>query len=204
MKRKNRGEKMNLEFLKELRARTGAGVSDCTKALTEANGDIDKAIEILREKGIAKAIKKSGRITNQGIVSSYIHPGGQLGVLVEVNCETDFVARTAEFKKLADEIALQIAASDPYYISREDVPEDVIEKEKNIYTKQLEEEGKPANVIEKIVPGKVETYYKDHCLMELPYLREESITIKDLVKEYISKFGENINIRRFSRFKVGE
>ncbi|BAL80932.1 translation elongation factor Ts [Caldisericum exile] len=195
---------MGLDLIKELRSRTGAGIADCKKALEEANGDIEKAIDILREKGIAKAVKKAGRVTNEGVVASYIHPGNQLGVLVEVNCETDFVARTDEFKKLADEIALQIAASSPDYVSREEVPEDVIEKEKEIYRKQLEEEGKPANVIDRIIEGKIETFYKEHCLLEQPYLRDESITIEQLIKEHISKFGENITVRRFVRFKVGE
>lgn len=195
---------MDLELIKELRAKTGAGIVDCKKALAEANGNIDKAIEILREKGIAKAVKKAGRATNQGIVSAYIHPGAQLGVLIELDCETDFVARTDEFKKLANEIALQIAATDPDYVDREEVPEEVIEKEKEIYKKQLEEQKKPAHIIDKIIEGKIETFYKEHCLLDLPYIRDEKITIKDLIKEYIAKFGENITVRRFARFKVGE
>ncbi len=195
---------MDLELIKELRAKTGAGIVDCKKALAEANGNIDKAIEILREKGIAKAVKKAGRATNQGIVSAYIHPGAQLGVLVELDCETDFVARTDEFKKLANEIALQIAATDPDYVDREEVPEEVIEKEKEIYRKQLEEQKKPAHIIDKIIQGKIETFYKEHCLLDLPYIRDEKTTIRDLIKEYIAKFGENITVRRFARFKVGE
>ncbi len=195
---------MDLELIKELRAKTGAGIVDCKKALAEANGNIDKAIEILREKGIAKAVKKAGRATNQGIVSAYIHPGAQIGVLIELDCETDFVARTDEFKKLANEIALQIAATDPDYVDREEVPEEVIEKEKEIYRKQLEEQKKPAHIIDKIIQGKIETFYKEHCLLDLPYIRDEKITIKDLIKEYIAKFGENITVRRFARFKVGE
>ena len=195
---------MNLELIKELRARTGAGVSDCNRALDEAKGNIEKAAEILREKGIAKAVKKSGRVTNQGIISSYIHPGSQLGVLVELNCETDFVARTGEFKNLANDIALQIAASAPEYVMREDVPDDIINKEKEIYKKQLLEEGKPEQVIDKIIEGKVETFYKEHCLIELPFIRNEKIIILDLIKEHIAKFGENITVRRFVRFKIGE
>ncbi len=195
---------MDLELIKELRAKTGAGIVDCKKALAEANGDIEKAIEILRERGIAKAVKKAGRATNQGIVAAYIHPGAQLGVLVELDCETDFVARTDEFKNLANEIALQIAATDPDYIDREDVPEDVLEKEKEIYRKQLEEQKKPAHIIDKIIQGKIETFYKEHCLLDLPYIRDEKRTIRDLIKEHIAKFGENISVRRFSRFKVGE
>jgi elongation factor Ts len=195
---------MNLESIKELRIMTGAGVSDCSKALSEAQGNIEKAAEILREKGIAKAVKKSGRLTDQGIVASYIHPGAQLGVLVELNCETDFVARTEEFIDLANNIALQIAASSPEYVAREDIPEDVIDKEKEIYKKQLVDEGKPEPVIERIVEGKIETFYKDHCLLELPYLRNEKLTIQDLIKEHIAKFGENITVGRFARFKIGE
>ena len=195
---------MDLELIKELRAKTGAGIVDCKKALAEAKGNLDKAIEILREKGIAKAVKKAGRATNQGIVSAYIHPGAQLGVLVELDCETDFVARTDEFKKLANEIALQIAATDPDYVDRDEVPEEVIKKEKEIYRKQLEEQKKPEHIIEKIIQGKIETFYKEHCLMDLPYIRDEKITIKDLIKEHIAKFGENIMVRRFARFKVGE
>lgn len=195
---------MNLESIKELRIRTGAGVSDCSKALSEAQGNIEKAAEILREKGIAKAVKKSGRLTDQGIVASYIHPGAQLGVLLELNCETDFVARTEEFIDLANNIALQIAASSPEYVAREDIPEDVIDKEKEIYKKQLVDEGKSEPVIEKIVKGKIETFYKDRCLLELPYLRNEKLTIQDLIKEHIAKFGENITVGRFVRFKIGE
>ncbi|MEF3244724.1 MAG: translation elongation factor Ts [Caldisericaceae bacterium] len=194
---------MSIDLIKELRARTGAGIADCKKALEESNQDIEKAIEILRVKGLAKAVKKSGRITNEGIIVSYIHPGAQLGVLVEVNSETDFVARTEEFKQLADDIALQIAASSPEFVSREDVPQEVIEKEKEIYRKQLEEEGKPANVIEKIIEGKIENFFKERCLLEQEYLKDESKTIEDLIKEYIAKFGENITVRRFVRFKVG-
>ncbi len=195
---------MNLGLIKDLRARTGAGISDCNKALEEAKGDIEKAAEILREKGIAKAVKKSGRVTGQGIVSSYIHPGAQLGVLVEIKCETDFVARTDEFKNLANDIALQIAASAPEYIAREDVSEDVINKEKEIYKKQLLEEGKPEKVIDKIVEGKIETFYKERCLLEILFIRNEKFTILDLIKEHIAKFGENITIGRFVRFKIGD
>ncbi len=195
---------MNLELIKELRLKTGAGIVDCKKALAEANDNLEKAIEILREKGIAKAVKKAGRTTEQGIIATYIHNGAQLGVLVELNCETDFVARTDEFQQLAKEIALQIAATDPDYIDKENVPEEVIEKEKDIYRKQLEEQKKPANIIDRILQGKIETYYKEHCLMELPYVRDEKKTIKDLVKEHIAKFGENISVSRYARFKVGE
>jgi len=195
---------MDLERVKELRARTGAGISDCNKALADSNGDIEKAIEILREKGIAKAVKKSGRETNQGIVSAYIHPGNQLGVLVEVNCETDFVARTLEFKALANDIALEIAALNPDFVSRDDVDDETINREREIYSKQLEEDKKPANVIEKIVQGKIEAYFNEHCLLEMPYIKDESRTIEELIKEHIAKFGENISVRRFTRFKVGE
>jgi len=195
---------MNLELIKELRKKTNAGIVDCKKALLEANNDIEKPVEILRERGIAKAVKKAGRATEQGIIVSYIHPGAQLGVLVELNCETDFVARTDEFKVLGNEIALQIAATDPDYVARTDVPKDVLDKEREIYRKQFEGQKKPENVIEKIVEGKIESFYKEHCLLEMPYIRDEKKTIQDLIKEYISKFGENISVRRFARFKVGE
>ncbi len=195
---------MNLDLIKKLRERTGAGIVDCKKALVEANDDIEKAVEILRERGIAKAVKKAGRATDQGIITAYIHPGAQLGVLVELNCETDFVARTDEFKSLANEIALQIAATDPDYITRTDVPEDVLNKEREIYRKQFEGQKKPESVIEKIVDGKVESFYKEHCLLDLPYIRDEKKTMQDIIKEHISRFGENISVRRFARFKVGE
>lgn len=195
---------ITIEMIKELRERTGAGVMEAKRALEEANGDIEKAVTILREKGVIKAAKKAGRTAKEGIIEAYIHTGEKLGVLVEVNCETDFVARTDEFKKLAKEIALQIAGMNPQYVSREDVPQEVIEKEKEIYRVQLKNEGKPDHVIEKIIEGKLEKFYEEVCLLEQPFVRNPEIKVKDLVTEAISKLGENIVIRRFARFVVGE
>ncbi|SHE93618.1 translation elongation factor Ts (EF-Ts) [Caldanaerobius fijiensis DSM 17918] len=191
-------------MVKELRERTGAGMMDCKKALTEANGDMDKAIEILREKGLAAAAKKAGRIAAEGIIDSYIHGGGRIGVLVEVNCETDFVARTDDFKNFVHDIAMQIAAANPQYVSKEDVPVEVVEKEKEIYRAQAKNEGKPDKVIEKMVEGRLEKYYKEVCLLEQPFIRDDSKTIKQLLNELIAKIGENIVIRRFVRFELGE
>ncbi|WP_026485893.1 translation elongation factor Ts [Caldanaerobius polysaccharolyticus] len=191
-------------MVKELRERTGAGMMDCKKALTEAQGDMERAIEILREKGLAAAAKKAGRVAAEGIVTSYIHGGGRIGVLVEVNCETDFVARTEDFKNFVHDIAMQIAAANPQYISREEVPEDVVEKEKEIYRTQAKNEGKPDKVVEKMVEGRLEKYYKEVCLLEQPFIRDDSKTIKQLLNELIAKIGENVVIRRFARFELGE
>ena len=196
--------KIDAEKIKALRKSTGAGFLDCKKALEENGGDIEKATEFLRKKGIASAVKKMSREAKEGIVESYIHPGAQLGVMVEVNCETDFVARTAEFKQLAHEIAMHIAIAAPQYVKREDVPEDVLNKEKEIYTEQMKNSGKPENVIEKIVEGKINKFYKEICLLEQEYARDNSVSIHDLVKSFIAKLGENITIRRFARFKIGE
>ncbi|MCD6363899.1 MAG: translation elongation factor Ts [Synergistetes bacterium] len=195
---------VSIEQVKELRARTGAGIIDCKKALEEANGDIEKAIEILRKKGIAKAVKKMGRKAAEGVVASYIHSDKKLGVLVEVNCETDFVARTKEFQELAHEIAMQIAASSPLYVSSEDVPAEVVEKEKAIYKEQVIAEGKPEHIAERIVEGKIRKFFEEVCLLEQPYIRDQNVKIKDLIAEKISLLGENIVVRRFVRFRVGE
>ncbi len=195
---------MNVELLKELRGRTGAGMLDCKKALEEAQEDIEKAIEILRRKGIAKAEKKMARETKEGIIGTYIHPGDRLGVLVEVNCETDFVARTDEFKRFVKDIAMQIAATDPIAIAREAVPQEVIDREISIYKDQVSTMNKPENVLEKIVESKMEKFYKDVVLLEQPFIKDNSITVMEYLKEHISKFGENITIRRFARFKLGE
>lgn len=195
---------ITIEMIKELRERTGAGVMEAKRALEEANGDMEKAVTILREKGVIKAAKKAGRTAKEGIIEAYIHTGEKLGVLVEVNCETDFVARTDEFKKLAKEIALQIAGMNPQYVSKEDVPPEVIEKEKEIYRVQLKNEGKPDHVIEKIIEGKLEKFYEEVCLLEQPFVRNPEIKVKDLITEAISKLGENIVVRRFARFVVGE
>lgn len=195
---------ITIEMIKELRERTGAGVMEAKKALEEANGDMEKAVTILREKGVIKAAKKAGRIAKEGIIEAYIHTGDKLGVLVEVNCETDFVARTDEFRKLAKDIALQIAGMNPQYVSKEDIPPEVIEKEKEIYRTQLRNEGKPEHVIEKIIEGKLEKFYEEVCLLEQPFVKNPEIKVKDLITEAISKLGENIVVRRFARFVVGE
>ncbi len=191
------------KMVKELREKTGAGMMDCKKALQEANGDSEKAIEILREKGLAKAAKKSGRIAAEGLVDAYIH-GGRIGVLVEVNSETDFVAKNDEFKKFVKDIAMQIAASNPQYIKREDIPQEVIERERQILKTQAINEGKPENIAEKMVIGRLEKFYKEVCLLEQPYIREPEISIQELLNQKIAKIGENITIRRFVRFEVGE
>ena len=195
---------ISMELVKELREKTGAGMLDCKNALEKANGDINKAIEILREKGLAVAQKRSGRAASQGMVGAYIHMNGKIGVLVEVNCETDFVANTKEFQDFVHELAMQIAATDPRYVKREDVPEEVIAKEKEIYAKQLEEQKKPPQVIEKIVAGKLEKFYEEVCLLDQPYVRDDKKRISDLLKDLIGKLGENIVVRRFVRFQVGE
>ncbi len=197
---------MNIDAkkVKELREKTGAGMMDCKKALIDADGDIEKAIDNLRKAGVAKAAKKSSRSAKEGLIYSYIHHGGKLGVLVDIGCETDFVAKTDGFIDLARNVAMQIAATNPISINREDVPEDIIEREKNIYTEQAKGTGKPDNVIEKIVEGKVNKYFQENCLMEQVYIKDPDKKIKDLVTETISTLGENININRYSRFAIGE
>lgn len=193
-----------LAQVKELRERTGAGVVDCQKALAQSGGDIEKAIVILREKGLATAAKKAGRVAAQGIVGAYIHGGGKIGVLVEVNCETDFVARTEEFQRLVKDLAMQVAAANPRYIRREEVPAAEIEKERAIYRSQIAESGKPAAVIERIVEGKLEKFYSETCLLEQPFIREPGKTVKQLVNDAIARTGENIVVSRFARFQIGE
>ncbi|MEK7264406.1 MAG: translation elongation factor Ts [Bacteroidota bacterium] len=192
------------EQVKILRDRTGAGMMDCRKALEEVNGDIDKAIEVLRKRGVASAEKRSGRSTNQGIIEAYIHAGGRLGTIVELNCETDFVAKTEDFRALAKEVAMQIAAMNPHAITREQVDTSVIEKELEIYRAQARAEGKPEQVIERISVGKLDKFYQDYCLMEQSYVKDPGKTIKDVVTEVIAKTGENISIKRFNRFQIGE
>lgn len=191
-------------LVKELREKTGAGMMDCKKALTETGGDLDKAVEYLREKGLAAAAKKAGRIAAEGLVDSYIHMGGRIGVLLEVNCEADFVARTDEFRAFVKDIAMQIAATNPQYLSREDVPEEVLEKEREILRIQAKNEGKPDKVIDKIVEGRINKYFTENCLLEQPYIRDTDKTITELLKEKIAQIGENIAIRRFARFEMGE
>jgi len=192
------------DLIRELRNKTGAGVMDCKQALLEAGGDIQKAQDILREKGSVVAIKRSARETQEGLVSSYVHSGNKLGVLLEINCETDFVAKTSEFSQLAKELAMQIAAMDPLWIKPEDVPKEVIEKEKEIYKKQVQESGKPEKVIEKIAQGRLEKYFTQVCLLEQPYIKDPKLKVKDLITESITKLGENIKVGRFTRLKVGE
>ncbi len=193
-----------IELVKDLRQRTGAGIVDCKVALEEAKGNIEEAIDYLRKKGLAKAAKKAGRIATEGLVASYIHPGGKIGVLVEINCETDFVAKTEEFQTFVKNMAMHIAAANPQYIRREDIPPDVLEKEKQIYRMQALESGKPEKVIDKIVEGKMERFYSEVCLLEQTYIRDPDLTVKDVLDAMIAKVGENINIRRFVRFQLGE
>jgi elongation factor Ts len=192
------------EMVKQLRERTGAGMMDCKKCLTESGGDMEKAIELLREKGLAAAAKKAGRIAAEGLVDSYIHGNGRIGVLVEVNIETDFAAKNDEFKRLVKDIAMQIAAAKPEYVRREEVPADVIEKEMNILRAQARNEGKPEKIIEKMVEGRMEKFYKEFCLMEQPWIKDPEKTVGQLVAEKIAIIGENINVRRFARFERGE
>jgi len=191
-------------LVKELREKTGAGMMDCKKALSETGGELDKAVELLRQKGLAAAAKKSGRIAAEGVVDAYIHMGGKIGVLVEVNCETDFVARTDEFRSFIRDVAMQIAASNPTYCAREEVPEDVVAKEREILQIQALHEGKPEKIIDKIVSGRIEKFYAEQCLLEQPFIRDPDITVQELLTEKISKIGENISIRRFVRYEMGE
>lgn len=190
--------------VKELRERTGAGMMDCKKALTETNGDMEKAIEVLREKGLAAAAKKAGRIASEGLVDSYIHGGGRIGVLIEVNSETDFVAKNEEFKQFVRDMAMQVAASNPLYVKREEVDPKLIEKEREIYRAQAINEGKPEKIIDKMVDGRIEKYYKEICLLEQPFIKDTDRTVNDVLTEMIAKIGENISIRRFVRFERGE
>ncbi|MCF6464706.1 translation elongation factor Ts [Clostridium sp. Cult2] len=189
--------------VKDLRERTGAGMLDCKNALVETNGDLEKAIVLLREKGLSQAAKKSGRIAAEGLVDAYIH-GGRIGVLIEINSETDFVAKTDEFKEFVRNMAMQVAASNPKYVSIEDVPEEEVEREKEILKHQAMNEGKPEHIASKIVEGRLGKFYEQVCLLEQPYIREPSMKVKDLLNEKIAKIGENIKIRRFVRYEVGE
>ncbi len=195
---------VNTKLVKELRERTGAGILDCKKALEECGEDVEKAIDYLREKGIAKAAKKAGRAATEGLVFSYIHMTGKIGTLLELNCETDFVARTDEFQTLGKEIAMHIAAASPYYISPEDVPAEDLEREKEIYRKQALEEGKPERIVDKIAEGRLKKFYENTCLLEQAWIRDPDKKIKDLITEAIAKLGENIVIGRFARFAIGE
>jgi elongation factor Ts len=191
-------------MVKELREKTGAGVMDCKEALTASDGSMEGAIDYLRKKGLQAASKRSARSTREGAVGSYIHGGGRLGVLVEVNCETDFVARTDEFQGLVRDIAMQVAASNPRYVSRQDVPEEEVAKERHILEEQAKAAGRPQQVIPKIVAGRLEKYYQDVCLLDQPFVKNLDITVGDLIKEKIAKVGENITVSRFVRFVLGE
>ena len=192
------------QLVKELREKTGAGILDCQKALQENGDDIEKAIDYLRQKGLAAAQKKAGRETNQGLVHAYIHMGGKIGVLIEVNCETDFVARNEEFKTFVNDLALQVAAAKPSYVKREDIPKEIVDKERVIYEGQAKEMGKPPAAWPKIVDGKLEKFYQESCLMEQAFIKDPAVTVKDRLALKIAKIGENMNIRRFTRYQLGE
>jgi len=191
-------------LVKDLREKTGAGMMDCKNALVEAKGDTEQAIVILRKKGLASAQKKAARVAAEGMIGHYIHAGGKLGVLVEVNCETDFAARSDEFQILVKDIAMHIAAQNPLYVRREDVPGEVLEKEKEIYKDQARSAGKPANIVDKIAEGKLESYYEMACLYDQKFVKDPNVTVKDLINNLVAKIGENIQVRRFARFKTGE
>ena len=195
---------INAATVKKLREKTGAGIMDCKEALSECNGDIGKAVDFLRKKGLATAAKRAGRATTEGIIESYIHMDSKLGVLVEINCETDFVAKNDDFKEFAKNIAMHITATNPVSIRPEDVPKETIDKEKEIYRAQVLEMGKPEKIVDKIVDGKLKKYFKENCLMNQAYVRDPNITIEDLLNEMVAKIGENITIKRFARFKIGE
>ncbi len=195
---------INPQYIKELREKTGAGIMDCKRALADSNGDMNKAVEFLRIKGLASAEKKVSRATKDGLVTSYIHAGGKIGVMVEINCETDFVARTPDFQNLCKDIAMHIAASGPMYVKKEDVASDVINKERAVFTAQTIESGKPQNVVEKIVEGKVAKYLSEICLLDQSFVKDPSKTIEQYIKEKVALLGENISVARFARFQLGE
>jgi len=190
--------------VRQLRERTGAGMMECKKALMETGGNFDAAIESLRKSGVARAASRAGRAASEGLVESYIHPGGRVGVLIEVNCETDFVARTREFQELVRNLAMQVAAAGAEYVRREDVPSERVEQERRILTEQMSGEKKPANILEKIVEGRLNKFFAEVCLLEQPYIKDDKITVASLVQEATSKTGENVVVRRFSRFRLGE
>ncbi|MBU2591601.1 MAG: translation elongation factor Ts [Nitrospinota bacterium] len=195
---------ISAEMVKDLREKSGAGIMECKEALKETNGNIEEAIVCLRKKGIAGAAKKAGRSTSEGSVASYIHQGGKVGVLIEVNCETDFVAKTDDFQGFLNDLAMHIAASSPLYVKRDEVPEELINKEREIYVHQAKESGKPDNIVQKMVDGKIDKYLNQICLTEQAYVKDQDISIDELVKRYIAKLGENISINRFARFAIGE
>ncbi|MGI5898802.1 MAG: translation elongation factor Ts [Christensenellales bacterium] len=195
---------ISASLVKELREKTGVGMMDCKKALVETNGDVERAADLLRERGLAQAAKKAGRIASEGIVDSYIHMGGKIGVLVEVNCETDFVGKTDEFRSFVHDVAMHIAAAKPGYLNRDEVPAAILEKEKEILRAQALNEGKPERIIDKMVEGRIEKYYKDNCLLDQEFVKDTDKTISQLLTEKITQIGENISIRRFARFEMGE
>jgi elongation factor Ts len=195
---------ISADQVKRLREITGAGMMDCKRALEESEGDLERAIEILRVKGLADAQKRQGRMAREGVVDAYIHMKGRLGVLVEVNCETDFVADTEAFRVLVRDVAMHIAATNPRWISREEVPEDVVEGERKLYAEQAREQGKPDNVVDRIVQGKLEAFYKDSCLLDQPFIKDDAKSVGQLVAESSAKVGEKVEVRRFARFKLGE
>jgi len=197
-------EKIDAKLVKELRDKSGAPMGDCLKALQESKADMEEAFVILRKRGMASAQKKASRTTNEGAVGTYIHAGGKIGVLLEVNCESDFVARTEDFQQLLKDVAMHIAATDPRYIRPEDVTPEDMDREKEIYRAQAAATGKPAPVVEKIVEGKMSKFYEEVCLLEQPFIKEQSLSIKDLIAQKVGKLGENITVRRFARFKVGD
>lgn len=194
---------ISVEMVKELREKTGAGMMDCKKALSETAGDIEKAIDYLRQKGLSEAAKRSARTASEGLIASYIHPGGRIGVLLEVNCESDFVARTEDFQALVKDIAMHVAAANPLYLRREDVSEDVLEREKGIYEAQAKEGGKPEKIVERIVQGKLEKYFQEVCLLEQPFVKDPDMNIGQLISSKVAKLGENIMVRRFERYQLG-
>ncbi|WP_456385578.1 translation elongation factor Ts [Desulfolithobacter sp.] len=195
--------KITSQMVKELRDKTNAGMMDCKRALTETGGDMAKAVDLLRQKGLAVAAKRADRATSEGVIECYIHGGGKLGVMVEVGCETDFVAKTDDFKNFAKDIAMHIAAVNPVAVRREEIPAELVEREKEIYTKQALESGKPENIVEKIVSGKIEKYISEICLMDQKFVKNPDLSIQDLLNEVIAKLGENISIKRFARFQIG-
>ena len=195
--------KITSQMVKELRDKTSAGMMDCKKALNETDGDMEKAVDLLRKKGLAVAAKRAGRATSEGVVETYIHAGGKLGVMIELNCETDFVAKTDQFKELARDLGMHIAATNPISVDRDGVPENVLAREKDIYVQQALESGKPENIVEKIVSGKVEKYLAEICLLEQKYVKNPDLSIQDLLTDCVGKMGENISIKRFARFQIG-
>jgi len=195
---------MGLGLVKELREKTGAGLLDCQKALGESGGDVEQAVRLLRERGLAKAAKRSMRAATEGIVGSYIHPGGKIGVLIEVNCETDFVARTSEFQSLVKDLAMQVAAAAPRWVARDEVSAGELDAERDIYRKQARDSGKPEKVLDRIVDGKLENFYKETCLLDQAFIKQSDRTVGEIVQESIARFGENVTVRRFARFALGE